>query len=168
MARAIHSPSVLHPNDIWWGVQMILLLVIWSSLPCYLIPLGQNIFLSPLFSKALSPYSSLSLKDQVSHPYKSTDETMIDEEKQSTLKAGWFISQETALYICWIGASLGLRTSLDAMERDNYGKTEPRFHSRPTGSLVTRPSKVPLHCAINNHYRHWHETAHCDVREVWP
>ena len=61
---------------------MTLLLVIRSSpLPCYLIPLGQNIFFSPLFSRALSLYSSLSLKDQVSQPYKSTGQTMIDEVK---------------------------------------------------------------------------------------
>jgi len=79
---------------------MILLLVIWSSpLPYFLIPLGQNIFLSTLFSKALSLYSSLIVKDQVSHPHKSTGQTVTDEVKQSTLKAGCFIFQETALYV---------------------------------------------------------------------
>jgi len=80
--------------------------------------------------------------------------------EMATLKAGWFISQETALYVCWIGVILGLTASLDALEPDNYG------NSRPTGSQVIRPSKVPLHCAINNHYRPWHKRAHCDVREV--
>jgi hypothetical protein len=87
-------------------------------------------------------------------------------QSESTLRAGCFVSQETALNVYWIGVSLGLRASLDALEPDNYGKTEPRFHSRPTGSLVTRPSKVPLHCVINRHYRYWHERAHYDAREV--
>jgi hypothetical protein len=76
---------------------MILLLVILSSpLACYLIPVGQNMFFITLFSKTLSLYSSLI--DQVSNPYKTTGQNIIDEVKQSTLKAGCFISQETALY----------------------------------------------------------------------
>jgi len=100
----------------------------------------------PLFSKALSLYSSLSLKDQVSNPYKSTGQTMIDEVKQSTLKAGWFIFQEIALFVCWIGVSLGLRASLDALEPDYYGKTEPRFHSCPTGSQSL--DRARCHCNV--------------------
>jgi hypothetical protein len=125
--------------------------------------LGQNIFLNTPFSKTLSLYSSLSVKDQVSHPYKTTGQTIHDEVKQSNLKAGCFISQGTALYVCLMGVRLGPRASLDALEPDKYGNTEPRLHSRLTGSLITRPNKVQLRCVINNHNRLWHETAHYDV-----
>jgi hypothetical protein len=34
--------------------------------------LGPNIFLNTLFSKTLSPCSSLKVRDQVSHPYSTT------------------------------------------------------------------------------------------------
>src|SRR5215510_1194114 len=39
--------------------------------------LGQNILLSTLFSNTLSLCSSLSVRDQVSHPYKTTGKTTV-------------------------------------------------------------------------------------------
>ena len=39
--------------------------------------LGPNIFLSTLFSSILSLCSSLIVSDQVSHPYKTTDKTIV-------------------------------------------------------------------------------------------
>ena len=39
--------------------------------------LGSNIFLSALFPNILSLYSSFSVKDQVSHPYKTTDKIIV-------------------------------------------------------------------------------------------
>jgi hypothetical protein len=67
-----------HPNDIWWGVQSIKLLVMQSSpLPCTSSLLGPNILLRTLFSKTLSLHSSLSVSDQVSHPYKTTGNIIV-------------------------------------------------------------------------------------------
>jgi hypothetical protein len=67
-----------HQNDIWWGVQSIKLLVMWSSpFPCYMFLLGPHILLSTLFSKTLSLYSSFSVSDQVSHPYKTTGKIIV-------------------------------------------------------------------------------------------
>jgi hypothetical protein len=49
-----------------------------SSLCCFLQPpvtsylFGQNILLNTLFANTLSLYSSLNVRDQVSHPYKTT------------------------------------------------------------------------------------------------
>ena len=35
-----HSSSLDHPNNIWWGVQISKLLIIWSfPFPCYVVPL---------------------------------------------------------------------------------------------------------------------------------
>jgi hypothetical protein len=43
MSCASQSSWLDHPNDIWWGVQSIKLFVMqFSSLPCYLIPLGPK------------------------------------------------------------------------------------------------------------------------------
>jgi hypothetical protein len=38
--------------------------------------LGPNILLGTLFSNTLNLYSSLSVRDQVSHPYNTTGKTM--------------------------------------------------------------------------------------------
>jgi hypothetical protein len=38
MPRLSHSSQLDHPNNIWRGVQIIRLLIIFSSLPCYLVP----------------------------------------------------------------------------------------------------------------------------------
>jgi len=53
------------------------LIMQFSPLPCYLVPLKPNIFLSTLFSNILSLYSSLNVRDQVSHPYKTTRNIMV-------------------------------------------------------------------------------------------
>ena len=62
-----------HPHNIEWGVQIIKFLLrsflhstVISSL------LGPNILLNTLFSNTLSLRCSLSVSDQVSHPYKTT------------------------------------------------------------------------------------------------
>jgi hypothetical protein len=74
----LHVPPISfflfdHPNDIWWKVQTIKLLV--CSLLCPLDTLSllsPNIFLSTLFSISLSLRSYLSVRVQVSHSYKTT------------------------------------------------------------------------------------------------
>jgi len=70
MPRPPHSSWLDHPNIIW-GVQMIKLLFIqYSLLHCYLFPLRPKYLPQHLFSNTLNLYSSLNVRDQVSHPYK--------------------------------------------------------------------------------------------------
>jgi hypothetical protein len=45
--------------------------------PVALCLFGPNILLSTLFSNTLSPCSSLSVRDQVSHPYKTTAKIIV-------------------------------------------------------------------------------------------
>ena len=71
MPSPSHSSRFYHPHNIWWGVQIIKLLVMQSPpVPRYLVPLGPNILLNSIFSNTLSFLSSLNVSDQVSHPYK--------------------------------------------------------------------------------------------------
>ena len=52
VSRPSHSSWFDHPNNIWWVVQNIKLLVMWSSpLFCYVVPLRPKIFLSTLSRK---------------------------------------------------------------------------------------------------------------------
>jgi hypothetical protein len=81
--------SPMHPT---WSSQLVLLDLItvmevyklWNySLCSFLQPsttsslLGPNIFLSTLFSNTFNLCSSLSVREQVSHPYKTTRKTVI-------------------------------------------------------------------------------------------
>jgi hypothetical protein len=69
-ARPSHSSRFDHPNNIWWGVQIIKLVIMkFSPLPCYLFP---NILLSTIFSNIHCLISSLNVSDQDSHPRKTT------------------------------------------------------------------------------------------------
>jgi hypothetical protein len=43
-----------------------------SLFPCHLFLFGPNILFSTLLSNTLSLYSSLNVRDQVSHPYRTT------------------------------------------------------------------------------------------------
>jgi hypothetical protein len=73
MPLPAHSSWFYHPNNIWWREQIIKLLITQCSpLPCYLAPLRPNVFLGTLFSNTLSLCSFLSVRDQLSHPYKTT------------------------------------------------------------------------------------------------
>jgi len=71
MPCSSHSYRYDHPN-IWWAVHIVkLILMKFSQLPCYFVPLSPNILLSTLFSNTLSLRSSFNVSDQVSHPYKT-------------------------------------------------------------------------------------------------
>jgi len=60
-----------HLINIWWWVESVKLLTVWSSqLPCYLVPLRPMYFPQHL-SNILSLCSSLSVRNQTSHPYKT-------------------------------------------------------------------------------------------------
>jgi hypothetical protein len=69
-----HPPWLDHLNNIWWSVQVMKLLIMRSSLASLL---GQNIFLTTLFSHTLNLYFSLSVQDQISHSYEKTGKFMI-------------------------------------------------------------------------------------------
>ena len=72
----IHFSRFDPPNNIWWGVQIIKLLVMYfPPFPYYLVPLRPKY--SSLFLNALSLSSSLNMNDQVSHPYKRTGKIIV-------------------------------------------------------------------------------------------
>ena len=71
ISRPSHSSRFDHPDNIWWGVQIIKLLIMqFLHSPVTSSLLGPNILLSTLFSKTFSRRSFLNVSDQVSHPYK--------------------------------------------------------------------------------------------------
>jgi hypothetical protein len=51
---------------------MQLLIMQFSPASCHFIPLRPNILLNTLFSNTLNLCSSLNVRDQVSHPYKTS------------------------------------------------------------------------------------------------
>jgi hypothetical protein len=74
MFHSSHHPWFDHPNDIWWRVHVIKFL----SPASYHFPppIGPNILLSTLSANTLNLCSSLSMRDQVPHPYKTTGKIM--------------------------------------------------------------------------------------------
>jgi len=54
-------------------MQIIKLLIVWSSLPFTWSLFDPNIFLTTQFSNTLSLRSSLNVSGKFSHPYKTTD-----------------------------------------------------------------------------------------------
>jgi len=70
--------TIYEYTNIPWAVQIMQTLIMQSSpLPFYLVPLKPNISPSTLFSNTLSLYSSLNVRDQVSHPHKTTGNNMV-------------------------------------------------------------------------------------------
>jgi len=66
MPRPSHSSWFDYPNNIWWAVRVIKILIMQSCpFPCY------PVFPSTLLSNTLSQCSSFNLRDRVSHPYKT-------------------------------------------------------------------------------------------------
>jgi len=61
MPHPSHSPWFYHPNNIWWGVQIVTLLVL--QLPVTASLLGSIILFRSLFSNILSLSSSLSMSE---------------------------------------------------------------------------------------------------------
>jgi len=78
MTRPSHSFLFDYPYNIWGGLQIIKLLIMYfSPLLYYLVPLGPNILHNTVFSNTLSPNSSLSMSDQFWHPYKTRRQNYI-------------------------------------------------------------------------------------------
>ena len=67
-----------HPNNIWWGVQSIKLLLMQSSpLPRHLIPLGVKYPPQHSILENFSLRSSLNVRHQASQPYKTAGKIII-------------------------------------------------------------------------------------------
>jgi hypothetical protein len=73
MTRPSHPPRLDYSNYTWRRVQITKLLVMqFLHSPVTSSLFGPNILLSTLFSNTLSLCSSLNVRDQVSHPYRTT------------------------------------------------------------------------------------------------
>jgi hypothetical protein len=72
MSRPSHLPWFDCPNNIWWSVHVMKLLITQSSPVSHHFLLGQNILLSTLSSN-----TSLTVRDQSSHPYKTTGKLIV-------------------------------------------------------------------------------------------
>ena len=78
----LHAPPICllgHPDYIWRGLESTKLLVMYSSpLPCYHVsPRPKYPPQHPILENSRSVYSSLSVSDQVSHPYQTTGKIIV-------------------------------------------------------------------------------------------
>jgi len=120
-------------------------LLIMQSSPATSSLLRPNILLSTLFSDTLNLCSSLSMRDQVSNPYKLFH-TIIALVDATVGFIRWFLSREAEDFLCWrIGPSAGLWAS----RTDFYASDGIRAHSRSV--------RVARDCACLrlNGYRNW-------------
>jgi hypothetical protein len=77
MPRPSHPPWLHHSNYTWKRIQVMKLFIMqFSPTSCRFISLHSNI-LSSLFSNSLNLCSSLNVKDQVSHPYRTTGKIIV-------------------------------------------------------------------------------------------
>jgi hypothetical protein len=74
MSRPPHHPWFIHPNNLRWRIQNVKFIIMQSS-PASSSLLGPNI--NTVFSKTLSLCSSLKVRDQVLHPYSTTDKITV-------------------------------------------------------------------------------------------
>jgi hypothetical protein len=78
LSHSSHTAWFYHPNNIWWSIQVMRLLVMQSSPTSHPFPtLGPNILLSTLVSNTVNLCSSPSMWDQISHPYKTMGKIMV-------------------------------------------------------------------------------------------
>jgi hypothetical protein len=71
-------PWLDHPGKTWWSIQ-IMKIIMQSSLQPHATSslLGSNILLSTLFPNTFNVCSSLSVRDEVSRPYKTTGKIIV-------------------------------------------------------------------------------------------
>jgi hypothetical protein len=91
MSCPSHSPWLDHSNYTWRRVQV---MKQFSPTSCHFIPLWANILLSTLFSNTLSLCSSLDVRDQVSHPYRTTGEV-------SSAYSNFYVFRQQTLLRLW-------------------------------------------------------------------
>jgi hypothetical protein len=78
MYRPPHPPRLYNSNHTWRWEQIMKLLIMQFSPPSHhSIPFSPNILLSTLFSNTLSICSSLTVRDRVSHPYRTTGKIIV-------------------------------------------------------------------------------------------
>jgi hypothetical protein len=78
MNQPSHPPSFDHCNKIWWSVQVKELLIMQSSpVSCHFLTLRSKYSPQYLISNIINLFSSLSVRNQVSHPYKTTGKTTV-------------------------------------------------------------------------------------------
>ena len=77
MIRPYHSSRFDRPNNIYWGVQNIKVLTIFSLFPFYLVPLRPRYPPQHPILKHPQPTSSLNVSDQVSHSQKATGKIIV-------------------------------------------------------------------------------------------
>ena len=102
MPRPSHFLRFCRPNSIWWGVQIIKFLIMqFSPLPCYFVPLRPKY--SPLHPtlKHPQPMFLRYCERQVSHPYKTTREIII---RYILIIFGWQTGRQKILH--WMIVSI--------------------------------------------------------------
>jgi hypothetical protein len=73
-----HPPWSDHANTVWWGAEIIKLLIMqFYTTSCYFIPLRSKYSLQHPVLKRLSLCSSLNVREHVSHPHKTTDKIIV-------------------------------------------------------------------------------------------
>jgi hypothetical protein len=73
-----HLPWLNQPNSIWRSVQVMKVLIVQSlQTSHHFLPLWSVILLNNLFPNSLSICSSISVRDQVSHKYRTTGKTVV-------------------------------------------------------------------------------------------
>jgi hypothetical protein len=77
MPRPSHPPLFDNPNNIWWRVNIMELLIMQCSQSCCHSLLGPNILLSTLFSNTLNLCSPVNLRGQIAYPYKTRGEIIL-------------------------------------------------------------------------------------------
>jgi len=78
MTRPSNYSLFNHPNNIWWGIQIIKVLTTWPSpFPCYLVPLKPKHLLQHPFSNILSQCSFLNVREKVTHSNKTTGKIIV-------------------------------------------------------------------------------------------
>jgi hypothetical protein len=78
MPRPSHPPWLDNSNYTWRKFQVMKLLIMQFSPASYhFIPLRSKYSLQHMFSNTISLYSSLNIRDQISHPYRTTDKIIV-------------------------------------------------------------------------------------------
>jgi hypothetical protein len=78
MSRPPHPPRLYNSNYTWQRAQIMKLLVMQLSPPSrHSIPLWSKHSTDTLFSNTLSLYSSLTVRDHVSHPHRTTGKIIV-------------------------------------------------------------------------------------------
>jgi hypothetical protein len=78
MPRPSHSSRFYHPNNVWWGVQVTELLIMsFSALPFYLVPLRRKYSPQHPIIKHPQPTFLPQCEDQVLHPYNTTGKIIV-------------------------------------------------------------------------------------------